>query len=313
MHVPAELYVSLRKRVNVFARESKRVFEGDIDALHRTRIASRRLREVLPVLQLDAQTTRKLRRRLRRATRQLGQVRDFDVLISLVTELLRDRRHSRVALMALQAELKEARADACAALETKLPAQKLQKLARRLKRITKHVEPDEESDSRHPKRRNRASIWALDALVVRRAALVREAVTAAGTVYNPQALHDVRVAVKKLRYAVELLSEAREERETSEVSLLKTTQNLLGRLHDVQVLIEHARRLQGAPTVPERSSSELVALVRILERDCRQLHARYIRGGQKLLALVSRLEKAGPRGKSLAQSSSRSVIGRRLA
>jgi CHAD domain-containing protein len=299
--------------VNVFARKSKRVFEGDTGALHSTRVACRRLREVLPVLQLDADTARKLRRRLRRATRRLGEVRDFDVLTSLVTELLRDRRYSRPALMALQAELKQARASACEALEAKLPPRKLQKLARRLKRVAKHVEPDDEGDSRQAKRQNRASIWALDALVVRRAGLLREAVTAAGTVYNPQALHDVRVAIKKLRYAVELRAEARETRATSEVSVLKSSQDLLGRLHDVQVLIEHARRLQSPPSIPDRPSTELKALVRILERDCRQLHARYIRGVQKLLALVGRLEKAGPQEKPLVRWSSRSAIWRRLA
>ena len=312
MHVPAELYISLRKRVNVFARESKRVFDGDADALHRTRIASRRLRELLPVIQLDADTTRKLRRRLRKATRRLGEVRDFDVLSTLLTELLRDRRHSRPALMALQAELKQARTGACEALEAKLPPRKLQKLARRLKRIVKHVEPDVQDESRQTKRHNRASIWALDALVVRRAALVREAVTAAGTVYIPQALHDVRVAIKKLRYAVELQAEAREERATSEVAVLKTSQDLLGRLHDVQVLIEHARRLQSPPSIVDRQSTELMALVRILERDCRQLHARYIRGTQKLFALAGRLETAGPQDKPLVRWSGRGSIWRRL-
>lgn len=313
MHVSAELYASLRRRVNVFARESKRVFDGDISALHRTRIACRRLREVLPVLQLDANTTGKLRRRLRRATRQLGHVRDFDVLTSLVTELLRDRRHSHPALMRLHAELKEDRAAACQALEAKLPARKLQKLARRLKRIVKQVEPDDQRESRQAKRRNRASIWALDALVVRRAALVGDAVTAAGTVYNPQALHDVRVAIKKLRYAVELQAEAREEGAVSEVSVLKTAQDLLGRLHDVQVLIEHARRLQGTPSSADRQAIEMMALVRILERDCRQLHARYMRGGPKLLALAGRLEKARSKPGLLVGWSSRSTIRRRLA
>ena len=41
--------------------------------------------------------------------------------------------------MRLHAELKEDRAAACEALEAKLPARKLQKLARRLKRIVKQL------------------------------------------------------------------------------------------------------------------------------------------------------------------------------
>jgi CHAD domain-containing protein len=291
MSVPPELYESLRRRVNVFSRESKRVFEGDVDALHRTRIASRRLRELLPVLHHDADTTRKLRRRLRRVTRQLGMVRDFDVLTHLVSELARDRRHPRAALRVLDAELKQQRGGACQELEAKLPRRKLQKLARRLKRMAKHVEPADASEQRHPRRHTRTAIWALDALVVRRAALVREASASAGTAYNPQQLHDVRVAVKKLRYSVELQAEARDDRVRSEIRVLKATQDLLGRLHDFQVLIEHARRLQGVPPTPDRSSMDLTALVRALERDCRQLHARYVRDAAKLVAIVGKLEK----------------------
>ena len=44
------------------------VEDGDVDALHRARVASRRLREVLPVLQLDSDVARKLNRRLRKIT-----------------------------------------------------------------------------------------------------------------------------------------------------------------------------------------------------------------------------------------------------
>ena len=69
MLLPAELYESLRKRLTVFSHKSKRI--DDVDALHRTRVASRRLRELLPVLRLDGRTTRKLDRRLKRVTKRL--------------------------------------------------------------------------------------------------------------------------------------------------------------------------------------------------------------------------------------------------
>jgi len=49
------------------------VKDGDVDALHRTRVASRRLREVLPVLQLDPDVARKLNRPVKLvATRDQG-------------------------------------------------------------------------------------------------------------------------------------------------------------------------------------------------------------------------------------------------
>ena len=47
-------YELLHKRLERFTRMLQALGEGDVRALHRARVASRRLREMLPVLQLDA-------------------------------------------------------------------------------------------------------------------------------------------------------------------------------------------------------------------------------------------------------------------
>src|SRR5262249_45808687 len=117
MAVPAELYESLRKRVAVFSHRSKRIYDGDAEALHRTRIASRRLRELFPVLRIDAPATRKLDRRLRRVTKQLGTVRDVDVLMSLIDSLHRERGYSKSALQAIKAAVEQKRTVAREKLE----------------------------------------------------------------------------------------------------------------------------------------------------------------------------------------------------
>src|SRR5437773_8558593 len=80
-------YDLLRKRQAVFTRMLHGVEHGDVRALHRTRVASRRLRELLPILQLDPDLARKLVRRLRRVTERLGTVRELDVLLLLLDEL----------------------------------------------------------------------------------------------------------------------------------------------------------------------------------------------------------------------------------
>src|SRR5882672_3805721 len=48
-------YDLLHKRLEQFTRMLHAIGEGDVRALHRTRVASRRLREILPVLQLKPQ------------------------------------------------------------------------------------------------------------------------------------------------------------------------------------------------------------------------------------------------------------------
>ena len=288
MRVPAELFDSLRRRVSVFSRESKRLHR-DADALHRTRVTSRRLRELLPILRLDAATTRKLNRRLRRITRRLGVVRDFDVLIALVAELHRDRRYSKKALKALEGSVEAQRNEARQRLEARLPKVKLQRLARRLKRVARQLESGDESDRHAGKPRwARASLWAIEARATRRAERVRAAIEAAGTVYAPAALHQVRIALKKLRFALELKAEAENQRAVRDIAVLKTSQDLLGRLHDFQVLLDHAREMQESQASADPTAlRELGALVRTLERDCRQLHARYVRHTSSLVAIAA--------------------------
>ena len=61
-------------------------------------MASRRLRELLPVLQLDSDVSQSFSRRLRKVTRRLGPPRELDVLLQLIDELRKSGRHSPRAL-----------------------------------------------------------------------------------------------------------------------------------------------------------------------------------------------------------------------
>ena len=81
-----------------FARELKGFEADDVDALHRARVASRRLRELLPLLELNRDVARHLGRRLRKTTKQLGTVRERDVLIILIRELSEESRYPSAAL-----------------------------------------------------------------------------------------------------------------------------------------------------------------------------------------------------------------------
>jgi CHAD domain-containing protein len=131
--------------------------------------------------------------------------------------------------------------------------------------------------------------WAIDARVAQRSARLNEAMIAAGAVYLPERLHDVRIASKKLRYALELWERLRGERNTPPVRALKRVQALLGRMHDLQVLIERAREVQASLTPPSLSTwRELDELVVALEDMCRRLHARYVRERGALESLTRR-------------------------
>jgi CHAD domain-containing protein len=111
----------------------------------------------------------------------------------------------------------------------------------------------------------------------RRAVGLRVAIDNAAGIYLPDRLHEVRIAVKKLRYALEIARDLSGSRATARIRTLKRVQDLLGRMHDLEMLIARTRAIQsraGAPNL--KLSADLDRLVRRLENECRRLHVRYM-------------------------------------
>src|SRR5262245_26462458 len=98
-------YDLLHSRLLRFTRMLRGVEKGSVRSLHAARVASRRLREVLPVLQIDGETASTLGRRLRKVTKRLGTVREVDVLRQLVDELRGSGKHDERALSRVSADL----------------------------------------------------------------------------------------------------------------------------------------------------------------------------------------------------------------
>jgi CHAD domain-containing protein len=280
-----------------FAGEARRALAGNVEALHRARVASRRLRELVPLLGLDGDI-QKLGRGLKRVTRQLGTVRELDVLAIMIRELAQDARYPSTALQQLGPAIEEARVAARLRLAAELPLTKVEQLAHRLAHAVKPRELDDSagrdrSTGRMATGRMTVWTWALDARVTHRATRVRAAIDAAGAVYVPERLHDVRIVLKKLRYAMELKAELGPGRAARDVAVLKSAQDLLGRLHDLEVLIGLARQAQASPLpVSLDEWRALGSLVRVLEDDCRALHARYTRDRTRLAAVADRIGNA---------------------
>lgn len=294
MTEPVSPYELLEKRLDAFTRRLDDIDDGGVEALHQTRVASRRLRELLPLLSLKADTARELNRRLKKVTRQLGAVRELDVLIPLIKDLRRDARYSSAALRQVETAVDEARDAARKRVSVKLPPAKVRRLADRINRAVKDRNPK----ARHRKHRsvhrpNREWMWAAEARVVRRAARLADAMDAAGALYDPTRLHEVRIALKKLRYAIELGLEARKLQATADVVALKRAQDLLGHLHDVEILVTSTRTVQAEQASPHATAShDLESLLRSLEDDCRTLHARYMHDRRTLYGIANRLKDA---------------------
>jgi CHAD domain-containing protein len=133
----------------------------------------------------------------------------------------------------------------------------------------------------------------LDARIARRAAHVRTAIERTGALYSPEPLHRVRIAFKKFRYAVELAVDAGRVELRGDVAALKAAQDVLGRLHDYEVLVASGRDVQASLFPPDVAAwRELKLLVHAIEDDCRQMHAHYMRDRARLMAIADRLGAA---------------------
>jgi CHAD domain-containing protein len=285
-------YDTFKKRLDPFVRALSGIDARDAEALHQARVASRRLRELVPVLELQRDTAREVGKRLRRVTQRLGRLRELDVLLPIVDDFRKTGRYSGEALDKVAAAIADDANQTRQWLRHKLPAQKRERLTHTLDAIARQIDQRKAARATRP-RDAQAWVWAVDARVVRRARRLGTTIAAAGALYDADRLHNVRIALKKLRYAAELSAEARGMDRTADIDTLKRAQDMLGKLHDYEIFSDRVQRVRDDST---RSAGIDVrafdALAQAAELECRQLHAAFMRDRVELSAIADRLGSA---------------------
>lgn len=285
-----------RKRLTAIERAWSAAREGDPSGVHQLRVGSRRIREALPVMG-DADRPRHLnrvRREVRSLTRALGPVRERDVSLRLLATLEQEYPDDRAAIQLVRRMITVERKDFHEELGKHLDARPLKKLVKKLMRAAKppktsgdHHGNDKTTPNKTDDRRWR---MALAIQVARRAKQLREAIEHAGALYTPNRLHDVRVMTKKLRYVLELGQEGQIGRWGVAIRSLTRMQDILGWLHDREVLLERVRAFDASQGTPVMSTS-LDRLTRLLEEDTRRYHARFVHDRERLLKLCATIRQ----------------------
>ncbi len=248
---------------------------GDNTGVHQARVASRRLREAVPVLStgLKGSKAGKATRKIRRLTRALGTVRELDVTLLLLDGLATAPDVPRTAVEDVRACVVRERENRRGVMLKRLGRVDAEKIGRRLASVGTALE----EAAGEPWRR------ALGTRLLQRSKRLLAAMDAAGQMYSPERLHEVRIAAKKLRYGLELAADSGVTLAASHVRTIKRVQDVLGKLHDLQVLQTHiaAAQITGDSARPEPRAA-LEALAAHVEAQCRHLHAKYLHASAAL-------------------------------
>jgi CHAD domain-containing protein len=279
----------IRQRLLVLNRTLPSARDGDADAIHQARVATRRVREALPLVTRGSKE-RKLTKAVSRLTRALGRVRELDVALVNLDEVTADAAMQTEGINLLRAILKDERQRLYADMAERIDRVDPEKLQRKaLAAVARNAESEDDALSA-------GRMKTVIKRAARRAVSLQAAIDNAGGIYLPDRLHEVRIAVKKLRYVLEIARELSRSRASARIRMLKTVQDLLGRMHDLEMLIMRIRALQGSERAPTlKVSADLDRLVRRLEMECRQLHVRYMVLKKKLLELCDYVTAADDR------------------
>jgi len=258
---PANEWNKVRKlalrHLNRFISLEPKVLKGDDpDAIHDMRVASRRLQQILDLIfpiPLPREA-RRLRRKIRRCRQALGDARNCDVLLALAQRRLARRRGSdREAWTAVEKYLQECRTESFARSIRKLSKLNLAVFYMRTKALLDRLVPKADhghtaQPSAHPEG------VVLEPFPVRMAQALRgswndfqKQVAASHSEPSAASIHAARIAAKRLRYLLELVSQFGVPGSSQALAWLRKIQQHLGDWHDMEVLEEMIIEMMARP------------------------------------------------------------------
>lgn len=239
--------------------------DGDARHTHQARVSARRLAEVLAV---TGDAGAKLDRDVSSLRRALGATREVDVSLMIFDQAALTHKWSKDAVARVRKFLARERDRRHHKVKNTLANVSVSRLRRRIRAVGEYSQgvPSRKVAARIRKR------------VVARDLELKQAIKRAGATYDIDKLHDVRLAVKKLRYTLEVAQDALGRRWTKRIAALKIQQGRLGDLHDLQVLVGHIRVLESELVGHRGPVAEALAVIRRdLDTESRRLHGHWLK------------------------------------
>jgi CHAD domain-containing protein len=265
--------LALRQLDRFLSLEPKVLADESPEAIHSLRVASRRLQQVLDLLYPAPRPAeiRRLRRKIRRCRRALGELRNCDVLLARVEKsLARKRTARRGSWVALQHYLVERRAQTFEKAIRKLSRVNLGTLYVRLRgwlsvngatpSLNHHASllPQTQVPENFGDRiaQDLGRFW--QAFETQVAQSHHDS--------SPSRIHGVRIASKRLRYLVEVIHAFAVQGSADAVAWLRALQNALGEWNDLEVLERTMIEMVARPQFLRDQLEEAIGVERLILR-----------------------------------------------
>jgi CHAD domain-containing protein len=266
-----------------------RVVDGDVDGVHDARVLTRRVRELLPLTHEwhNQKAADALTARFRLIGRALGRVRDADVRLAMLRHL---EGHIPDAAPSLVVVRQASERDRLGRIRELIKGFERLGVGQSLKESILEL-----SDRRFPPVVGRAWRRQLRRTLTERALGASEAIQHATGVYFPNRLHKARIALRKLRYSAEIGELTGVDGLSDAIRDLKKSQDVLGKLHDRQMLVDE---LPGwvRPDRPPLDATQIRIVTQMLEAECQDLHARYLTRRPRLVEICNDARRVFDRG-----------------
>jgi CHAD domain-containing protein len=264
--------LALRQLDRFMALEPKVLRGDDRDAIHDLRVASRRLQQVLDLLYPLPRPAeiRKLRRKIRRSRRALGEVRNCDVQLQHVERILaRKRAARRLAWEAVRHYLLERRSEGFDKAMRKLSKLNLAIFYVHLK---DHLAPN--GISPHAHAQDPAATLTSEEFHARLAQSLERvwqrfesAVAHSQRDASMGVIHGVRIAAKRLRYLTEVIHAFHVAGSDRTVAWLRSLQQHLGDWHDREVLEQMMIEMVARPDFLREQLGTALEVERLILRN----------------------------------------------
>jgi CHAD domain-containing protein len=274
--------VILDQQTSALRTQLDGVYDGQIDAVHDARVATRRIRELLalaaPGPGRDGETG--VEDCYKEVGRALGKVRDVDVQIGLIRDVERHAPHAAPSLVLVRQDHERER------------LAKMRRLIKTLERLDVEGMLGK-SAARHPagaRSRLASRAWRdhLRELLVDRARDATERIAHATGVYFPNRAHRARIGLKQLRYAAEIGQATGVSDLRRAIKSLRKGQEILGALHDRQALSDTLSTYVDRDHV---DPDHIALTSQVLEGEILDLHARYLARRADLREICKEIEK----------------------